>query len=82
MDPLRHVDATRSIPTGVWCGTEDDFIGGVRKFIAADYPAVAYTARGKHGDTVNRTVVASVVGFLGKHVPLPDAMKERGLRSP
>jgi S-formylglutathione hydrolase FrmB len=69
MDPLRNLDAIKSIPTGVWCGTEDDFIGGVRKFIAADHPAVAYTARGKHGDTFNRTVVASVVGFLGKHVP-------------
>jgi S-formylglutathione hydrolase FrmB len=68
MDPLRHVDATRSVPTGVWCGTEDEFIGGVREFIAAAHPAYAYTAPGEHGDTFNRTVVEGVVGFLGKHV--------------
>jgi S-formylglutathione hydrolase FrmB len=69
MDPLRHVDVTKSIPTGIWCGTEDDFIGGVRTFIAADRPAVAYIARGGHGDQFNRTVVPGVVSFLGNYVP-------------
>jgi len=69
MDPLRHVDATKSVPTGVWCGTEDDFIGGVRRFIQEAHPTVAHTAKGKHGDAFNRTVVPSVVSFLGKHVP-------------
>ncbi|WP_435157262.1 alpha/beta hydrolase [Amycolatopsis sacchari] len=70
MDPLKHLTATGSVPTGVWCGTEDPFIEGVRKFIAATHPAVAFTARGKHGDSFNRTVVPSVIGFLGRHVPL------------
>jgi hypothetical protein len=79
MDPLRHVDVTKSIPTGVWCGTEDEFIGGVRNFIAGDRPAVAYLARGRHGDQFNRTVVPSVVSFLGKHVPRP---AEATTRSP
>ncbi|WP_158880667.1 alpha/beta hydrolase [Amycolatopsis anabasis] len=69
MDPLRNLDAIRGIPTGVWCGTEDGFIEGVRKFIADARPAVAHTARGKHGDAFNRTVVPSVISFLGKHVP-------------
>jgi S-formylglutathione hydrolase FrmB len=69
MDPLRHLDATRDVPTGVWCGTEDPFITGVRQFVAETRPAIAYTARGKHGDSFNRTVVPTFVGFLGQHVP-------------
>jgi S-formylglutathione hydrolase FrmB len=69
MDPLKHLDTTAGVPTGVWCGTEDPFIDGVRKFIAATHPALAYTAHGKHGDTFNRTVVPSVIGFLGRHAP-------------
>lgn len=68
MDPLKHLPATAGVPTGVWCGTEDPFIQGVRRFIAATRPAVAYTARGKHGDSFNRTVVPGVIGFLGRHV--------------
>ncbi|ANN19662.1 esterase [Amycolatopsis orientalis] len=69
MDPLRHIEITKKVPTGIWCGTEDPFIGGVRKFIDEARPAVAHTARGKHGDAFNRTVVPSLIAFLGKHVP-------------
>lgn len=68
MDPLKHLSATADVPTGVWCGSEDPFIQGNRQFIAAAHPAVAYTARGKHGDSFNRSVVPSVIGFLGRHV--------------
>lgn len=69
MDPLRHPDVTQAVPTGVWCGTEDPFIGGVRRFIAETHPAFSYMARGSHGDSFNRTVVGDVIGFLGEHVP-------------
>jgi S-formylglutathione hydrolase FrmB len=69
MDPLKHLDATRGIPTGIWCGTEDSFIEGARRFIAETRPVVAHTSRGKHGDSYNRTVVPGVVSFLGKYVP-------------
>lgn len=69
MDPLLHPESTRSVPTGVWCGTEDPFIGGVRRFVGETHPAIAYLARGRHGDSFNRTVVPGVVKFLGKHVP-------------
>jgi S-formylglutathione hydrolase FrmB len=69
MDPLLHVEELRGIPTAIWCGTEDDFIIGARKYFAEAHPAIAYTAPGIHGDSFNRTVVPSVVGFLGKHAP-------------
>lgn len=69
MDPLRHVDALRGIPTGVWCGTEDEFIAGARQYFAAAHPAVAYTAPGIHGDSFNRTVVPGFVDFLGRYAP-------------
>ncbi|WP_020420757.1 alpha/beta hydrolase family protein [Amycolatopsis sp. ATCC 39116] len=69
MDPLRHLEATTGIPTALWCGTEDAFIHGARRFIAAVKPEIGYTARGKHGDSFNRTVVPSMVSFLGRHHP-------------
>ena len=72
LDPLRHIDETKSVPNGIWCGTEDPFITGVRRYIDAAHPAVAHTAHGKHGDPFNRTVVPSMISFLGKHVPRKD----------
>lgn len=69
MDPLRNIDALRGIPTGIWCGTEDSFIEGVRRYIAAARPEIGFTGPGKHGDAFNRSVVPSVVGFLARYVP-------------
>ncbi|MCU1681223.1 MAG: alpha/beta hydrolase [Amycolatopsis sp.] len=69
MDPLRHVSALKGVQTGIWCGTEDQFITGVREYFAAAQPAVAYTAPGVHGDSFNRTVVPGLVAFVGRNVP-------------
>ncbi|MGC7094058.1 alpha/beta hydrolase-fold protein [Amycolatopsis lurida] len=71
MDPLKHLGDIQGIPTGVWCGTEDAFIGGVRQFIAEAKPKVGHTARGKHGEAFFRSVVPGLVSFLGKHAPAP-----------
>jgi hypothetical protein len=68
LDPLRHLDAVKNVPSAVYCGLEDPFVTGVRRYIAAVKPSVAYLAHGKHGDAFNRTVDASLVSFLGKHV--------------
>ncbi|MGW4484819.1 alpha/beta hydrolase [Amycolatopsis sp. NPDC004368] len=68
LDPLRHLSALRGIPTALWCGTEDAFITGVRRYIAATHPAVGYTAKGIHSDTFFHSVIPSMVSFVGKHV--------------
>ncbi|WP_406635720.1 alpha/beta hydrolase [Amycolatopsis sp. WGS_07] len=68
LDPLRHQSALQGIPTAVYCGTEDPFINGVRRYIAETHPTIGYTAHGKHSDTFFRTTVPSMVGFLGKHL--------------
>ncbi|SFP97019.1 S-formylglutathione hydrolase FrmB [Amycolatopsis arida] len=69
LDPLRHVEALADVPTAVWCGTDDGFIPGVRRFIALARPEIGYTARGGHGDGFYRTVLPSLVRFLGRYLP-------------
>lgn len=69
MDPLRHPDATSSIPTGIWCGTSDRFIEGNRRFIALTSPVIGYLGPGGHNSAFYRAVVPSVVRFLGKRAP-------------
>ncbi|WP_197523477.1 alpha/beta hydrolase [Actinokineospora pegani] len=69
LDPLRNTDKIDKTPTGIWCGTEDHFIAGTRKFIRLATPEVAHTAPGGHGDSFYRKVVPGVLTFLGKHAP-------------
>ncbi|MFF5991632.1 alpha/beta hydrolase [Prauserella flavalba] len=69
LDPLRHIGATRGIPTAVWCGEQDPFIGGVRRFIRQARPELAHTARGGHNGKFFRSAVPGLVDFLGLHAP-------------
>lgn len=69
MDPLRHIEATRHIPTAVWCGTEDPFITGTRRFIERAQPEIGHIAPGGHDGEFFSSTVPSLVGFLGRHVP-------------
>jgi S-formylglutathione hydrolase FrmB len=69
LDPLRNIDKMGKIPTGIWCGTEDHFIEGARKYIKLAKPEVAYTGPGTHGDSFYRGIVPSVLAFVGKHTP-------------
>ena len=69
MDPLRNVDALRGVPTGMWCGTQDPFVEGVRRYLAAARPEVGFTGPGTHSDAFNRSVMPSLIGFLGRHAP-------------
>ncbi|PRX47291.1 S-formylglutathione hydrolase FrmB [Prauserella shujinwangii] len=69
LDPLRHVEATRDVPTGVWCGTDDPFVAGVREFVARARPEVAHLGPGGHSGAFFRTAVPGLVAFLGRHCP-------------
>ena len=69
MDPLRNVDRLGKVPVGIWCGTEDHFIEGARKFIKLAKPEVAFTGPGGHGDNFWRGIAPGVLAFLGKHTP-------------
>ena len=87
MDPLRHLGAIQGVPTAVSCGTEDPFISGVRKFIADTHPVLAYTARGRHGDSFNRTeaICALRRGLLlqdASRLSAPSSMPSRGSFQP
>lgn len=69
LDPLRNVAGLGAVSVGVWCGTEDRFIEGTRKFIGLARPEVAFTGPGGHGDPFYRDVVPDLLAFLGRHVP-------------
>ncbi|MDQ3403757.1 MAG: alpha/beta hydrolase-fold protein [Actinomycetota bacterium] len=69
LDPLRNVEKLGTTPVGIWCGTEDHFIEGARKFIRLASPEIGYTGPGGHGDPFYRGVVPDVLSFLGRHAP-------------
>jgi dienelactone hydrolase len=71
IDPLRHVRALGPLPLGVWCGTQDRFITGTRKFITLARPEVASTSPGGHNSRYYRKALPEAIGFLGKHVHSP-----------
>ncbi|QTR04971.1 alpha/beta hydrolase [Saccharothrix algeriensis] len=65
LDPLRHLDALRDVPLGVWVGDRDWFIEGARELIAGTRPLVASVTPGGHDEAFYRDVVPDVVRFLG-----------------
>ncbi|TDD43954.1 alpha/beta hydrolase [Saccharopolyspora elongata] len=65
MDPLRHIDELGDVPLGVWCGTEDRFIEGTRRFIRAARPEYASTTPGGHNSRYYRKALPEVVDFVG-----------------
>ncbi|MQA08888.1 MAG: alpha/beta hydrolase [Pseudonocardiaceae bacterium] len=69
LDPLRHPTATGSTPVGVWCGNDDRFIEGVRRYVPKANPTVADIGPGKHGASYFRSTVPGVLSFLGKYAP-------------
>ncbi|MFB9909321.1 alpha/beta hydrolase [Allokutzneria oryzae] len=69
MDPLRNIDKHGAAKVGMWCGTEDSFIGGVRQFIQRAKPAVAATGPGGHNHAFYNRVLPDVVRFVGRNLP-------------
>jgi S-formylglutathione hydrolase FrmB len=70
MDPLRHIGALGDVPLGVWCGTEDRFIVGTRRFIRAADPEYASTTSGGHNSRYYRKALPEVVDFVGTQLAL------------
>lgn len=69
LDPLRHPDAVGDSALGVWCGEDDPFVTGARRFIGMTQPAVGYIGPGGHTAGFVRDVADDVVRFLGRHAP-------------
>jgi S-formylglutathione hydrolase FrmB len=67
-EPLLHTDDLRGTPTGVWCGTEDPFIGAARKYIQAANPQPANLSAGAHTDTYWKRVLPEILTYTGTHV--------------
>ncbi|GAA0531555.1 esterase [Saccharopolyspora subtropica] len=72
IDPLRHIDALGDVPLGVWCGTEDRFIEGTRRFIRQAKPEYASTTPGGHNSRYYRKALPELVDFVGAQLALSD----------
>jgi S-formylglutathione hydrolase FrmB len=64
-DPLRNLPALGKVPVGVWCGTEDRFIDGVRNLIATGRPQVYSLGPGGHDDGYFRRALPEALRFIG-----------------
>jgi enterochelin esterase-like enzyme len=67
-EPLRHVDELVGVPLGVWCGTEDPFIGAARELIDKTKPQVATLSPGAHDVAYWQRVLPDVLHFIGSRV--------------
>ncbi|GAA5109703.1 alpha/beta hydrolase-fold protein [Haloechinothrix salitolerans] len=67
LDPLRHPHAIGNSALGVWCGEDDPFVTGTRRFISMTQPKVAYIGPGGHTADFVEGVADDVVRFLGQH---------------
>ncbi|MER7015680.1 alpha/beta hydrolase-fold protein [Saccharopolyspora sp. NPDC000359] len=65
IDPLRHIKSLGNLPLGVWCGTEDRFIEGTRRFIRLAEPEYSSTTSGGHNSRYYRKALPELVDFIG-----------------
>lgn len=68
IDPLRNIGALSEVPLGVWCGTEDRFIKGTRRFARLAKPEVVSTSPGGHNSRYYRKALPEVVRFVGRNL--------------
>jgi hypothetical protein len=67
-EPLRHTSEFRTVPLGVWCGTEDSFIDSARELINKTHPEIHATTRGEHAYGYWLRVLPAMLGFIGAHL--------------
>lgn len=67
-EPLLHTEELKGIPTGVWCGNSDPFVGADRKLIKALQPEVAALTTGAHNEDYWRRIMPDVLKFVGERL--------------
>lgn len=66
-DPLRNIPGLGAVPIGLWCGTEDKFIDGARRFVATGRPEVSSLGPGGHDDNYFRRALPEAIRFIGRY---------------
>jgi S-formylglutathione hydrolase FrmB len=64
-EPLLHTEELRGIPKGLWCGTDDPFIGAAHKFAQAAEPELVKFSEGAHTDKYWTRVLPEILKFTG-----------------
>ena len=67
-DPLRFYPELAGVPTGVWCGDRDPFVGATRRYITLARPEVGRIGPGRHDGVFYGRVLPEAVTFLGRHL--------------
>ncbi|WP_051386020.1 alpha/beta hydrolase [Actinokineospora inagensis] len=67
-EPLRHIEALRGVPLGVWCGTADPLLPSANQLIDTARPVVARTAPGGHDAEYWAKVLPDSLSFIGSHI--------------
>ena len=67
-DVVAHAGALRGLPVGVWIGTSDPFLPGVRLFARALPAAQITVAPGCHDDGFWRVHTPAMLAFVGAHL--------------
>lgn len=67
-EPLRHIDELAGVPLGVWCGSDDPFIGSAQELIDKTKPVVAAVGPGAHDNAYWQRVMPDVLRFIGSRV--------------
>jgi S-formylglutathione hydrolase FrmB len=66
-EPLRHTGDV-SAALGVWCGTDDPFVGSARELVERTRPEVAAIGPGTHKGGYFLRVTPEVLRFVGRSV--------------
>ncbi|MBB4910006.1 alpha/beta hydrolase [Actinophytocola algeriensis] len=64
-EPLRHTGDLGNTALGVWCGTEDPFVGAAREFVRKARPDVAAIGPGAHDGGYFLRVLPDALRFVG-----------------
>lgn len=67
-EPLRHAEALRGVPLGVWCGTEDPFVDAAEALVDRANPAIAAIDSGAHDNGYWRRIFPDMLRFVGGHL--------------